>query len=169
MEVSVSNQLYVFGMMILCGAMSGFIFDIMRALRRSFGSNMLTTSLADILYWLIISSGIYFAIFTFNYGSIRWYEIIGILSGSVIYFLILSRFVMKIMVFMLNFFMKIFHVIFKIILTPLVFLYKIIKGPLYCILDSFGGILRKARTKRIRIVVWIKRTFSKAKLVRKKS
>lgn len=147
MEVSVSNQLYVFFVMVLCGACAGVLFDLLRALRRAFGANAFTTSLGDILFWLIISIGVYMTIFMFNYGQIRWHEIIGIILGSVIYFLAFSRAIMKIMELLFKFFTKIFQIIFKIVLTPLIFLYKMIKRPLYYILGKMGRVFHKSKTK----------------------
>ena len=60
MEVSVSNQLYVFLVMFAAGATAGAIFDIFRIIRRTFRTGMLTTSLSDILFWLLISAGMFF-------------------------------------------------------------------------------------------------------------
>lgn len=148
MEVSVSNQLYVFAVMLLCGAGAGVLFDIFRALRKTFGASMLTTSVGDIVFWLCISIGLFGAVFTVNYGELRWFEIIGVILGGIIYFLSVSRLFMCMLEWVLGFVLKIFLTIFKIILTPFVFLYKMIKKPLLCAgmgaQRLFRGIGRKA-------------------------
>lgn len=143
MEVSVSNQMYVFAVMLLCGACAGLLFDLMRGLRRCFGANMIVTSVEDILFWLAISAGIYAVIFVCNYGQLRWHEIIGLILGSVIYFLTLSRAVLRLFDVIFRIFTKIFQIIFKIVLTPLFFLYKMIKRPFYCVLRMLRSMARR--------------------------
>ena len=169
MEVSVSNQLYVFFAMFVCGICSGLLFDIIRILRRVFGANIFFVSFSDILFWALISAGVYFAIFEFNYGQIRWYEIMGIILGSVIYFLTFSGLIMKILSALLEFFTRIFQFIFKIILTPLVFLYKMIKRPLFYLAAKSG--LASDRVKRFakHLKGEVRTDFNKLKLVMKKS
>lgn len=143
MEVSVSNQMYVFAVMLLCGACAGLLFDLMRGLRRRFGADMLVTSVEDILFWLAISAGVYAAIFVCNYGQLRWHEIIGLILGSVIYFLTLSKAILRLFDVIFRIFTKIFQIIFKIVLTPLFFLYKMIKRSLYCVLRMLRSMARR--------------------------
>lgn len=144
MEVSGANQLYVFGIMIICGAAGGAVFDLFRAVRKSFGANMLTTSLGDILFWFIISAGITAVIFSVNSGQIRWFEIIGIALGGILYFLLLSSLVMSVMGFVFKIFIKIFSTILKFVLTPIFFLYKMIKRPFCWLIKKASRFLKKS-------------------------
>ena len=165
MEVSISGQLYVFLAMSVCGVCSGLIFDIFRAIRKTFSGSNLTTSLSDILFWLIISLGMFFALFTISGGEIRWHEIIGVILGSVIYFLTISHLFVTLLVILIHFTSKIFLTILKIILTPLVFLYKMIKRPLY-----WGFVKLKYKTHRFSLLfIWVKNSFKRLRLVMKKS
>lgn len=169
MEVSVSNQLYVFGVMILCGACAGMIFDVFRASRKTFGAGMLTTSVGDILFWLIISVGLFFVIFTVNSGEIRWFEAIGIVLGSIIYFLTLSRLFTKLLGCILGMILKIFLSILKIILTPFVFLYKMIKRPLLWAGRKTGRLLKRSGKRTAGLFDNIKRNFKVFRRAVKKS
>ena len=165
MEVSVSEQLYVFLAMSVCGACSGVVFDIFRVIRKTFSCSNLTTSLSDILFWLIISLGMFFALFSISGGEIRWHEAIGVVLGSIIYFLTISRLFMTVFGALMCFVVKIFLTILKIILTPLVFLYKMIKRPLYW---AFVRLQRTAHRFSL-LYVWVKNSFKKLRLVMKKS
>lgn len=169
MEVRISNELYVFFIMFLCGVCAGVLFDIMRMIRRVFGTNVFTTSLADILFWTIIGLGIYMAIFVFNYGKIRWYEIMGVGFGGVIYFLSLSSILIKIMGIFLKIFKKIFRLIFKIILTPLFFLYKMIKRPLSCVVVKIRCVFGRLGAKNSKLFSKARAGLKKFRLVLKKS
>lgn len=165
MEVSVSGQLYVFLAMSVCGACSGLVFDIFRVIRKTFLCSNLTTSLSDILFWLIISLGMFFSLFSISGGEIRWHEIIGVVLGSIIYFLTISRLFMALLGAVMRFVTKIFLTILKIILTPLVFLYKMIKRPLYWIFVR----LQHTAHRFSLLYTWVKSSFKKLRLVMKKS
>lgn len=165
MEVSVSGQLYVFLAMSVCGACSGVVFDIFRVIRKTFLCSNLTTSLSDILFWLIISLGMFFSLFSISGGEIRWHEIIGVVLGSIIYFLTISRLFMALLGAVMRFVTKIFLTILKIILTPLVFLYKMIKRPLYWIFVR----LQHTAHRFSLLYTWVKSSFKKLRLVMKKS
>ncbi len=165
MEVSVSGQLYVFLAMSICGACSGVVFDIFRVIRKTFSCSNLTTSLSDILFWLIISFGMFFALFSISGGEIRWHEIIGVILGSIIYFLTISRLFIMVFGALIRIITKIFLTILKIILTPLVFLYKMIKRPSVWAFKRLGHTAHKVSL----LYKWVKNSFKKLRLVMKKS
>jgi len=165
MEVSVSGQLYVFLAMSICGVCSGMVFDIFRVIRKTFLCSNLTTSLSDILFWLIISFGMFFALFSISGGEIRWHEAIGVLLGSIIYFLTISHLFMTVLGALMRFALKIFLTILKIILTPLVFLYKMIKRPFYWVFKRFQHTAHRFSL----LYAWVKHSFKKLRLVMKKS
>ncbi|MCI9016084.1 MAG: spore cortex biosynthesis protein YabQ [Clostridia bacterium] len=92
------NQAYLFLLFTINGALIGFLFDVFRILRKSFKTCDTITYIQDIIFW--ITSGIltlYF-IFIFSNGEIRLYMFIGIILGSIIYLLTISRFFIKISV-----------------------------------------------------------------------
>lgn len=169
MEVSVSNQLYVFLVMVAAGAAAGAIFDIFRIIRRTFRTGMLTTSLSDILFWLLISAGMFLVMFAVNNAQMRWFEAIGILLGGVVYFLALSRLFMKVIGAVFGFVVKIFLFILKIVLTPLAFLYKMIKRPFVWVLTKTARLFKKGGKKTAGLFGGMCKGFRKLKLVSKKS
>ncbi len=169
MEVSISHQLYVFLAMTLCGACSGAVFDLFRIIRKQFGATTLTTSLSDILFWLIISTAMSLTLFYVSGGEIRWHEAIGVILGAVIYFLLFSKLFMGIIGWILRICTKLFLTILKIVLTPVVFLYKMIKKPLCWIFVSLKPVFRCGKHKTVGFFALIKNSFKKLKLVMKKS
>lgn len=169
MEVSVTNQLYVFLVMVLAGMGAGAVFDIFRIIRRTFRPGALTTSLSDLLFWLLISAGMFFTMFVVNNAEMRWYEAIGILLGGVIYFLALSRLFMKVIGTVFGFAVKIFLFILKIILTPFVFMYKMIKRPVVWLGRKAARLLKKGGKKTAGLFDGMRKGVKKLKLVSKKS
>lgn len=74
-----SNQAYIFLVFILTGIIIGLIFDVFRAVRKSFKINDFFTYIQDIIFWLLVGSIIMYVIFKFNYGEIRAYMLFGTL------------------------------------------------------------------------------------------
>lgn len=169
MEVSVSNQLYVFFIMIAAGAAAGVVFDIFRIIRRVFRTNTLTTSVSDIVFWLLISAGIFFVLFTVNSAQMRWFEGIGIFLGGTVYFLTVSRLFQKTAEAVFGFVVKIFVFILKIVLTPLVFLYRMIKRPLMWIFVKMKRFFGRGGKKTAGLLHAMCRGLSRLRLVMKKS
>lgn len=159
MEVSVSNQLYVFLVMVAAGAAAGAVFDIFRIIRRTFRTGMLTTSLSDILFWLLISAGMFLVMFAVNNAQMRWFEAIGILLGGVVYFLALSRLFMKVIGAVFGFVVKIFLFILKIVLTPLAFLYKMIKRPFVWVFTKTARLFKRAEKRPLGFLAACTRAF----------
>ena len=68
---------------------------------------------------------IYFLLFTIN-GHIRWYVVVTMVLGIILYFLVLSREVCKVLLFFTKKIKKFLHFIFKILLTVTGFFGKIL-------------------------------------------
>lgn len=147
MEVSVSNQVYVFFIMVLAGLGCGFLFDLTRVWRKLLRPGKVSTGASDLIFWLLISAGLFFTVFTVNNGELRWFELLGLMFGCIIYFLAFSRICMTVFGAVAKFLAKILLTIFKIVLTPIVFLYRMVKRPFVWIGRLFGKLF--GRTGRL--------------------
>lgn len=112
----------LFGMT-LSGAVAVFVRDIFKALKTASGAPY---AVLDIFFWLIITVGFTAALVYFNGGEIRGYSIIGACIGAILYFLTISHLVTKGFTVVFVTFFKFLQYIFKILLTPGRFLYKIL-------------------------------------------
>ena len=135
MEVSVTNQAYIFISAIVGGIIIGLLFDVFRILRKMIKKNNVLTYIEDILFW-ILATGITFAlVFITNDGELRWFEFVGILLGVVFYHMVFSSFVIKIALTLIHIMKKVITVMIKIMLFPVVCIYKIfyrpVKGCIY--------------------------------------
>jgi spore cortex biosynthesis protein YabQ len=147
MAVSVVNEAYVFLAMVVLGVAGGLLFDCFRILRRVVNMKTVAVSLSDVLFWILAVVLIFGGIFKINSGQLRWYELIGLALGLVIYFCAFSRWVIEICVKLVGLCVKFFGRIFKIVLTPLTFLYKILSKPFYWISrrvkQAFGSLKKR--------------------------
>ena len=91
MSAGINEQLWIFILMFIYGAVAACIFDVLRSIHRIFKPSALTVGIGDIIFWLIISVLTFFAIFISNNGQIRFYEFFAMILGSIIYFLMLSK------------------------------------------------------------------------------
>lgn len=114
------KELYTFLMFILTGLAIGTLFDIFRILRRSFKTKDFITYIEDILFWIFTGIILLYSIFTFNNGELRAFVFIGVLLGIILYILTLSRYFIKICVYIVN--------IIKMIITlPIKFLVNLLR------------------------------------------
>ncbi len=142
----VTNQAYLFLIFVINGIIIGLVFDFFRILRISFKTKDFVTYIEDIIFWIITGIILLYSIFIFNNGQIRLFMFIGVGIGIISYILLVSKYVIKINVFIVN-------LIKKIILIPLNFIYKIIKKiffrPISFVIINIGkfstNIIKKAK------------------------
>lgn len=137
----VTNQAYLFLIFILNGLIIGFLFDFFRILRKTIKTSDFVTYMQDFIFWILTGIIILYFIFTFNNGEIRLFLFLGIITGILIYMLLLSKFIIKINVAIINFFKKILGI-------PIKFMIKIIRN-LFFKPISFFIINIKKSTKNI--------------------
>ena len=120
----VTNQAYLFLIFVLNGIIISLVFDFFRILRISFKTKDFVTYIQDFLFWVITGVILLYSIFIFNNGEIRLFMFLGLFIGIIIYMLLLSKYIIKVSVTILNF-------IKKIVTIPIKFMLKIIKKIFY--------------------------------------
>lgn len=119
MIVDSYHDLKVFFLCMLCTAITGFVFDLFRALRRAMKTGAKMTAFEDALFCAVA-----FYLFTktvdlSNNGELRWFEFAGMFFGISMYFLWVSKFA-------LMFLTKIWTVIFKLLSVFRCFFQKVL-------------------------------------------
>ena len=109
----ISREVYVFLAMIICGGALAVVFDMLRAMRMVLNPSAVIVSASDPL---------------------------GIILGAVFYFLLFSKWILKLFLFIFENILKFAKFIFKILLTPPKFLYKILIVPII-------GVIKNKRRK----------------------
>ena len=124
------NQAYLFLIFVLDGFIIGLLFDFFRILRKTFKTSDIITYIQDILFWILTGLVVLYSIFIFNNGEMRIYIFLGILIGIVLYILLLSKYIIKINVFIINKIKWFVSIILKIIFMPFKFIFNILKKSL---------------------------------------
>lgn len=114
------NTVFIF---FLTGICIGLLFDFFRIQRKVLKTCDFITYIQDILFWIVSGLIIIFVIMKYTNGEIRIYMALGIILGILIYFLIISKYIMKIFVCILSFLL---NIIGKLLFS-IKKIYKIIK------------------------------------------
>lgn len=96
------NQLYIVMSFFLSGLSIGLLFDIFRVTRKAFKLPNLIIYFEDILFWILTGLIIIGSICICTDGQIRLYMILMIITGALIYFLLISKYFIKINVKILD-------------------------------------------------------------------
>lgn len=123
----VTNQAYLFLIFIANGIVIGILFDFFRISRRVVKTGDLMTYIEDLIFWILTGSIILYCIFVFNNGEIRLFMLLAIIIGVISYMLLLSSYVIKVNVRIINILKNILLKIFAILALPLKFIFKFIK------------------------------------------
>ena len=89
----IQNQLFSFFIYVIVGILLGFIFDIFRALRKSIKNSTVATNIEDILFVIISFIIIAMVVQIVSKGELRFYILLGIILGILIYFLSVSKYI----------------------------------------------------------------------------
>jgi len=155
MEISSTHQVYVFGLCVLSGMLCGVFFDLQRFLRRVHFAGGVRTTLEDILFATVCIGVILGVGFYFNNGEMRYYQVMGSISGALLYAALFSRLIMKI-------FMAGYNAFNVLIIKPLIKIIHILSVPvkklLYALRKLFlrvrkfiGKLLRNAKQRKKRL------------------
>ncbi len=134
------NQINIFFLFILNGILIGLLFDFFRILRKTFNTINLVTYLQDIVFWVLTGVSVLYSTFMFNNGEIRLFMVLAIFIGIILYIVSLSKYIIKINVFLLTFLKNIFIKSMSILLIPIKLMQKsfrtvFIKPISFCIIN----------------------------------
>lgn len=82
---------------LIMGAGMFALYDSIRIFRRIFSHGIIWISLEDMIYWLVAAGWFFLRVCKVNNGIIRFYVILAVLAGAVLYYALLSRFLIRYM------------------------------------------------------------------------
>jgi spore cortex biosynthesis protein YabQ len=124
-----SGQAIIFLLTVAFGLCVGLFFDCFRVLRRTLRHPWFLTQLEDILFWIAVSLAMFYIMLNENSGEIRFYSILGVFIGMVLYFETLSRLVLPVSVKIVRFIKSVIITVIKILLAPFRLLLYILSFP----------------------------------------
>lgn len=95
--VSLSEQLYAFGLTIVGGIAMGVLFDLFRVIRKGAGRRGLWATVLDVTYWVLATPMMIAVLWRANHGELRFYVVLGVGIGSLLYNALVSPFVVEVL------------------------------------------------------------------------
>jgi spore cortex biosynthesis protein YabQ len=154
--VSISEQAQIFIAAVEAGIIIGIFYDVFRIIRKIIPHPNWVIQLEDLIYWIIVSSFMFFVLFSKNYGEIRGFALLGAFLGNVTYFFTFSIFLMKISDWIIYWIKRIIRGLIKIVLIPIRMILKILSYP-------YKWISRPMRILGVRTKIFIHKSKNRVK------
>lgn len=149
------EEAYILLQTIYGGLLIAFIYDIYRVLRGIFHPKKIATKVQDFIFWVIIFIVAFYVLIMSNNADIRFYNFLGFLFGSMIYEIILSKIIIRILTFIIKVLKSFILDLFSILKYPINVVFCILTGPYsYC----------KGRTKPLYLKVQVVKDLSIGKI-----
>lgn len=138
MQVSetIGQEAIFLGVAVLVGVLLFLLYDVLRIFRRIVPHGNLWIGAEDVIYWLVCTGTLFVMLYRENDGKGRGFAFGGVLLGMLLYFLLLSRYVVKINVVVWKTVLGVLARFFGIFFRPVI---KIVKK----ITRFFGKQLKK--------------------------
>lgn len=142
---STLQESYILLATIYGGILIGFMYDLYRIFRLLFNPKKLATMIQDLIFWGFIFVVAFYVIIFSNQGAIRFYNFLGFILGAVFYHSILSKPVIKGLMFILKAIKNFLYDIYKLVKYPLDVALCLISGPYSYCKDKVKPVYYKTR------------------------
>lgn len=138
---TIGHEALLFGISLLAGAGLFLLYDILRIIRRILPHGTVAVGIEDFFYWLVCTGVVFVMLYRENDGMVRGFALLGMAVGTVLYYLLLSRYVVSLHVFLLKSVLQLLHKVFGVLFAPVIRLGK-----------KVGRFLKKELKKLVRAV-----------------
>lgn len=138
---TIGHEALLFGISMLAGAGLFLLYDILRIIRRILPHGTVAVGIEDFFYWLVCTGVVFVMLYRENDGMVRGFALLGMAVGTVLYYLLLSRYVVSLRVFLLKSVLQLLHKVFGVLFGPVIRLGK-----------KVGRFLKKELKKLVRAV-----------------
>lgn len=95
MILGIEKELSVFMQAALAGNLVYLVYSAIRVVRRIVKHNLFFVSLEDLIFWIGTGIFLFVKIYQTSNGSIRWYFVIGVLTGGILTHFIICKIAKK--------------------------------------------------------------------------
>ncbi|MEG6617183.1 spore cortex biosynthesis protein YabQ [Peptococcaceae bacterium 1198_IL3148] len=159
--------MFAFIMTIIIGVLAGLLFDLYRVIAQLFNLKKWGLMIGDILYWLILTPVVFIILLWGNGGEVRFYVVIGLAIGAILYLQLLSQPItplikgfFNIVKQSINLAVKLFKLIWKALCLPFKVVFVVVTAPVgfvFKLLKKLGVGINKPVNRLIgKLRLWIK-------------
>jgi spore cortex biosynthesis protein YabQ len=143
MEENIQVQIYIFLFTLFGGLIIGILYDVIDILLTNKTNKFKGRGKTDILFWMLAIIIILSILFYVNDGIIRFYNLLGFALGWLIYFWVFSKYVQRLIKFIILFISIIIRTIINIFLLPLRWLKRMLYIPYIKACRKTGNLLKR--------------------------
>jgi spore cortex biosynthesis protein YabQ len=146
-----SGQVQLFILIVLAGMAMGILFDFYRVVRGIFRLKLIMTSFLDLLYWLVAVFVVFGVLLAGNWGEVRLYVFIALLTGAYLYYRYFSRYSMHLMIHIIRKFivaLNYLRLVLLGIIKPFRYIAALIIKPLILIGKKIRQYFKSHQTKQ---------------------
>lgn len=88
--LGIGQETFIFFYAGLSGIVILLSYQILRLLRRLIGHHIIVINLEDFFYWIGVSAYLFRQMYKTTYGSVRWFFVLGVVSGIILTNFVLS-------------------------------------------------------------------------------
>lgn len=99
---AIGQQAALFCTSIFVGAGLFLLYDVLRIFRRVIQHGNIWIGVEDFFYWIVCTAVVFVMLYQENDGMVRGFALLGLVFGMAVYFLFLSRFIVRANVFILK-------------------------------------------------------------------
>lgn len=143
MILSIDEQAKIFAYVFAAGILSGIFYDIIELIRINIRHGRAAVCVEDIIYWIVVIVLLFLFLLDKNYAEIRFFNIAGFFSGMIIYNVMMSPTVMKVLIFASKIFRFLLRLVFEIMATPFRLIWLVIGSPVTAAKNTAEGYFKK--------------------------
>ncbi|HLR71816.1 MAG TPA: spore cortex biosynthesis protein YabQ [Pseudogracilibacillus sp.] len=124
--MTLHTQFLTMGAMIVGGMYLGFTNETFRRFTPVWKRSVFLTYSLEILFWLLQTSVLYYALYTINYGEIRFYLFIALAFGFMLYIALFQTIYIKVLDFVIKVVKKVLITLYKMCMMPILFIVRLL-------------------------------------------
>ncbi|MEG2670429.1 MAG: spore cortex biosynthesis protein YabQ [Oscillospiraceae bacterium] len=129
MNIQVDIQWKYFVWSIIAGLVIGVIYDLLRLRRRAVRTNDFWVNIEDVMFFVVCGAVFFLTAYFKNDGELRWHGFLGAIIGFVGYKLLCGDIIVESLLWFMGILKSAITFLIKIILLPVIFLFKLFKKP----------------------------------------
>ncbi len=143
MVFSMTDEVSIFLYSCLAGMIILFFYDILSLAGKRQECSLFFVNICDSIFVIVACVIMVFILFTVSNGIVRGFEFVGAALGATLYKLTLSPFIYALLEKLTALITSFFKIFFKILLTPLNFMYKMISKCISVLFRPIAKVLKK--------------------------
>lgn len=124
MSEAISGELYFFLQAVLTGVILSVVYDLLRIIRRVYTHGCTLVAFEDLCYCFGGALYISYVLMRENNGVIRWFFVLGIFLGMLVYNLTIGHYIVGILSKIINKILNVVKKVLKVVCKPVLFLWK---------------------------------------------